>query len=252
VVQMQTTPDADQRSVDARLAREQAERASIRTDNRVRETNKIAREGVELQRESARTEVKETSDGWVLIDKGKKTSVPLLGPDGKQLGPKLKDAPPAVQTAILGNAQNLARAERALSLLEGKDIGDPAKGGQKGDAAATGLKGYLPNQLLNRVDPDGVDARAAIADLGSLVIHDRSGAAVTAAEFPRLAPFIPTEKDDADTVKKKLRRFVQVYKEENTVLHQTYNPQNGYRSPGAGKPGASTVLKFDAQGNPVN
>ena len=33
------------------------------------------------------------------------------------------------------------------------------------------------------------------------VIHSRSGAAVTAAEFPRLAPFIPSEKDDADTVK---------------------------------------------------
>lgn len=43
-----------------------------------------------------------------------------------------------------------------------------------------------------------------------MVIHDRSGAAVTAAEFPRLA-FIPSPTDDAETVQKKLRQFVSSY-----------------------------------------
>lgn len=131
---------------------------------------------------------------------------------------KNKDVPTQAQKAMLENDTNVRRAERALNLVTsaaGKD--------------ATGLKGYLPNQLLNRMDPAGVDARAAIADLGSLVIHDRSGAAVTAAEFPRLAPFIPTEKDDQATVEKKLKRFVEVYREEMTQLEGTYSPDNGYR-----------------------
>lgn len=220
-----------------------------------REQAAATRDANVINRNAARTELRETADGFVMVDKGTGAITRLVGPDGKPLGPKLKDAPPGVQNAILGNAQNLARAERALKLVMGNDIGDPAKGGQKGDTAATGLKGYLPNQLLNRVDPQGVDARAAIADLGSLVIHDRSGAAVTAAEFPRLAPFIPTEKDDNATVKKKLQRFVQVYKEENAAFHGAYNQGTGYRPPGgaaAPASGGGQVLRFDADGNPVN
>lgn len=203
-------------------------------DARSRESAAIARQGVEVQRQAARSEVRETADGFVLVDKGTGTYRPLLGGDGKPLSPKLKEAPPAVQAAVLGNAQNLARAERALALATGQNIGEPAQGGQQGDKNATGWKGYLPNQVLNRVDPKGVDTRAAIADLGSLVIHDRSGAAVTAAEFPRLAPFIPTEKDDAVTVKKKLQRFVQVYREELSAMQGAYNPTTGYRPPAGG------------------
>ncbi len=130
---------------------------------------------------------------------------------GGPADPNLKPQRPLSGTmanGIMENNRNLRRAEYALALAEGKNVG-----GAQGDPEATGLKGYLPNQLLNRIDPKGVETRAAIADLGSLVIHDRSGAAVTAAEFPRLAPFIPNEKDDSDAVKKKLRQFVKVYSE---------------------------------------
>jgi hypothetical protein len=141
------------------------------------------------------------------------------GPDGEARlepipgGPKDPNAqtgkplPASAAKGYLDNLQNLDRAQKALDLLEGKSVGDAT-----GDPEATGLKGYLPNVLLNRVDPAGVDTRAAIADLGSLVIHDRSGAAVTAAEMPRLAPFIPSANDDAVTAKKKTKLFVQNYK----------------------------------------
>lgn len=117
-----------------------------------------------------------------------------------------KPLPASASKGLLENQQNLRRAQTALALIEGKTIGDA-----KGDKDATGWKGLVPNQLLNRMDASGVETRAAIADLGSLVIHDRSGAAVTAAEFPRLAPFIPSAVDDAKTAKKKLAQFVKVY-----------------------------------------
>lgn len=237
---IQNTQSPDNAASNARMAADAAASRAVQirgqnlTDARSRESASLQREGLNVQREAARTEVKETSDGFVLVDKGTGAVRPLLGSDGKQLGPKLKDAPPAVQSAVLTNAQNLSRAERALQLIEGNNLGDPAKGGQQGDKEATGIKGFLPNQVLNRIDPKGVDARAAIADLGSLVIHDRSGAAVTAAEFPRLAPFIPTEKDDQKTAKKKLQRFVQVYREEMNAMQNAYNPSTGYRPPGGG------------------
>lgn len=118
-----------------------------------------------------------------------------------------KPLPASTAKGHLENLTNLTRAETALSLVEGGSVGDAT-----GDPNATGWKGLLPNGILNRMDPKGVDTRAAISDLGSLVIHDRSGAAVTAAEMPRLAPFIPSATDDPVTVKKKLRQFVHNYR----------------------------------------
>ena len=117
-----------------------------------------------------------------------------------------KPLPISAAKGLLENQTNLRRAQTALALANGKTVD-----GATGDSDATGWKGLVPNQVLNRVDPEGVDTRAAIADLGSLVIHDRSGAAVTAAEFPRLAPFIPAATDDAETVKKKLGQFTKNY-----------------------------------------
>lgn len=190
----------------------------------------VTMRGQNLDQAQPRGQIVQTDQGVLLVNPRTGEAMPVNGPDGRPLGPKLRDVPAPVRTAMLENATNLRRAEQALALVEGKRVGDLA-----GDTAATGLKGYLPNQVLNRIDPAGVDARAAIADLGSLVIHDRSGAAVTAAEFPRLAPFIPTEKDDAATVQKKLKRFVQVYREELQASQSAYGPDAGYRgmAPGA-------------------
>lgn len=162
-----------------------------------------------------------------------------FGPDGR-----LKDVPTAAQKAMLENSTNMRRAQRALRLMgEGQ-----ALPGETPDKDATGLKGFVPNLLLNRLDPKGVEARAAIADLGSLVIHERSGAAVTAAEFPRLAPFIPTEKDDPETARKKLRRFIQVYQEEMNALQTAYSREAGYKpfnvkDPAANGRASSTTAK---------
>ncbi len=196
-----------------------------------------SRERLNQEKAAPKGVIVQTDAGPVLTDPRTGQSIPLTGPDGATLGPKLKDAPAAVQKAMIENGTNLRRAERALALVQGTDVGEA-----KGDKAATGLKGYLPNQILNRIDPTGVDARAQIADLGSLVIHDRSGAAVTASEFPRLAPFIPTEKDDNASAQKKLKRFVQVYKEEIEATQQAYGPGSGFRqlggkTPDAPKPG---------------
>ena len=152
---------------------------------------------------------------------------PVMGPDGKPLTGKApeKALPVSASQRLFENNQNLRRARNALDLIEGKNIGEV-----KGDKNATGWKGFVPDAILQRVDPEGVDTRAAIADLGSLVIHERSGAAVTAAEFPRLRPFIPSEKDDPETAKKKLKRFVQVYEQTANETMNFYK-DSGYKVP---------------------
>lgn len=151
-----------------------------------------------------------------------------------------KPLPASAAKTLLENQTNLRRAETALALVSGKTIGaegDPEA--VKGDSKATGLKGYLPGQVLNRMDPEGIATRAAIADLGSLVIHDRSGAAVTAAEFPRLAPFIPSATDDAETAKTKLQNFVRVYREE-VEQAVAFHRASGFNVPAETLQGADT------------
>jgi hypothetical protein len=90
----------------------------------------------------------------------------------------------------------------------------------------------VPNTILNRLDPQGTDTRAAVADLGSLVIHDRSGAAVTAAEMPRLAPFIPQATDDPETARKKLAAFASNY-QALTGDAEAFWRDSGYNVPEA-------------------
>jgi hypothetical protein len=139
---------------------------------------------------------------------------------------ELKPLPAPVSKALLENTQNLRRARNALTLIQGGKVG-----ALQGDPNATGYKGYAPDFALQRLDPAGVDTRAAIADLGSLIIHDRSGAAVTASEYPRLVPFIPRDKDEPSVAEKKLKRFIQEYEAVQQDYEGMYSEDQGYRLP---------------------
>lgn len=149
---------------------------------------------------------------------------PVTGSNGEPLGKPLKPLPPAVNDAIIGNAQSLYTLDKAIKLIEGKNVDS-----SKGDEAATGWKGYVPQAILNRVDPAGVDTRAEIADIGSLKIHDRSGAAVTISESPRLMPFIPQVNDPPAVVKRKLTRLKEEAQRMQQALSDTYSKEQGYR-----------------------
>jgi hypothetical protein len=99
--------------------------------------------------------------------------------------------------------------------------------------AAVGMKSRLtPDYLLDRLPMkgfrDGAHARAGIADIGSLEIRDRSGAAVTASEFPRLRPFIPSADDPEDVVRMKLRRMRDIIAEETEARNSYFGPDNGF------------------------
>ena len=95
---------------------------------------------------------------------------------------------------------------------------------------AFGLQNLRGDAISQRVDPKGVTARAIVADIGSLKIHDRSGAAVTAAETPRLLPFIPNVNDNAATIKKKLALFRKEYAAIQSDIDSMYSKDQGYRA----------------------
>lgn len=104
---------------------------------------------------------------------------------------------PATQVQDISNNQGLVNK-----------IGD-ALDSVKKNPDAFGPLGYAEQNFAQNIgaDPKNVDARAAVGDLSSAIIKDRSGAAVTLSEFPRLVPFIPQIHDQPSVIKAKLARL---------------------------------------------
>lgn len=125
--------------------------------------------------------------------------VPYHGP----ITPKLSEMPGGIQSKLMDNRAGSEQVATALEML-------------KDNPQAVGVIGWLPEiarqYVPGKAGSGGVGVRAAVADLGSLRIHARSGAAVTAKEFPRLKPFIPDiSRDSPHTIAVKLMGFKRAY-----------------------------------------
>lgn len=137
------------------------------------------------------------------------------GPDGQitalggQSKAQLKPVPPQIVTRVLDNRKAVRNIDGALAEIE------------KYPDGIGFVVGNMPNAIAQRYDKKGVAVRSAIANIGSLLIHDRSGAAVTVSETPRLLPFIPLTSDTPDTAKKKLKRL----RSEIATLNEDYEAQ---------------------------
>lgn len=131
----------------------------------------------------------------------------------------LKPPPAVAMKAYIGNRSSIGKIDAALSAVAAKP-----------DAVGF-TKGLTPDWISARTDPDGVDARSKIADIGSLLIHDRSGAAVTIAETPRLKPFVPEVGDTPAQVKTKLTNLRAALAQENTDTEDVYSEEQGFKFP---------------------
>lgn len=129
-----------------------------------------------------------------------------------------KTLPASVANPIFENRRNLTTIRRArLAIVQRPD--------------AFGIQNRVPG--FDYIDStENVKARAPLANIGSLIIHSRSGAAVTASEFPRLRPFIPTANDPPAKAAAKLEdleREIQAITDEMT----TYYTAQGFAVPGS-------------------
>lgn len=161
------------------------------------------------------------NDGtWFVRDERTGQTQPVQDPSGKPLrgrmpveGAEKPVKPPvSIQKSYVENQSALARLKDLSTSLE-----TPAA------ADATGLKGYLPDAVLNRVSPEGTEIRGKIANIGSLIFHDRSGAAVTVSEAKRLQPYLPLATDNLATVKKKVRLLEEEIRREQEAMEASYD-----------------------------
>jgi hypothetical protein len=147
---------------------------------------------------------------------------------GGQSKAQLKPVPAPIVTKVLDNRKAVRNIDGALAAV--KDYPD-----------GVGLVvGTMPNWVAQRYDKKGVDVRSAIANIGSLLIHDRSGAAVTISETPRLLPFIPQVSDPPSSVEKKLKRLRAEIASLNEDYEAQYSEDQGYK-PIAASPSAAPV-----------
>ena len=192
------------------------------------------------ERAAPRGQIIQTDQGPMLADPRTGTARPMTGADGSTLGPKSRPIPTQIQKAYVENSSSLRKVDAALAAVASYPDG-------------LGVSNYLGDTIRQRSDPNGVNVRALVADIGSQKIHDRSGAAVTAAETPRLKPFIPASTDDPATVTKKLTMFKAEYQAIQTEMEELYSTDMGYKplgkreSSGAtGRPAATAEPKRKA------
>lgn len=179
-------------------------------------------------------QVVETGDGFALVNKQSRTATPIEKPDGSMLE-KVKDMPSEFQNALMKNTQLGTKITTAGRLLNGEKVGD-----LQGDPKAIGPAiGRFP-EAANIVDKKGVATRAAVADIGSQVIFNRSGAAVSVGEFERTKPFIPLATDTPEAARTKLKQLHQAIDQENRALIENAKRQ-GFKTP-----------KTDQKADPLN
>jgi hypothetical protein len=131
-----------------------------------------------------------------------------------------KPIPEGIQKGMTENVVALRKIEDAAAAL--------SKTPEATGAGVGAVNSVAPNAVTNFMFPEGVNARALISDIGSLKIHDRSGAAVSVSEFPRLAPFIPTVGDSGPVLKDKLANFQREYINALNDMNSEYGADKGY------------------------
>lgn len=102
----------------------------------------------------------------------------------------------ATRTKLAEGAGQLDAIKQARDAI----VAYPAAVGLKRGASLLPGMGKIGSVVNQHTDPKGNEARQHLANIASLKIHDRSGAAVSVSEFPRLAPFVPQEYDTPEKV----------------------------------------------------
>lgn len=137
-------------------------------------------------------------------------------PFNGRIGGKNQEMPAAEAKAFQSNRAGNAQVD----IVTGQVADNPKAVGAMG-AVPGFISQYLPDSWGGGAQ--GAAVRAGVANLSSMKIHDRSGAAVTVGEMPRLRPFIPDIRfDSPEVIQTKLNGFRLEY---NTILKEL---ESGY------------------------
>lgn len=183
------------------LTAETARRGQNMVDQRAREANRIAGDNTAALMQGQPQEI--NVDGRPTLAIYDRRTGTFFDANTRQpisggISPKQPEMPGAVIQQMAQNEVSLAQVRRGKELV-------------KANPDAFGLKNFAGDTIMQRLNPEGVTARAIVGNIAGQKIHDRSGAAVTVGEMQRLKPYIPNVTDDPETIVKKLDLFEREY-----------------------------------------
>lgn len=153
---------------------------------------------------------------------------------GGQSRSQLKPWPAAALESRTSNNAALTNIGGIISLLDPKNNSRAAQNARNAIGPGTGIFGDTFTQIH---DPDGIDARARLGQIGGLIIKDTSGAAVSLSEDQRLAKWVPLTTDTPKAALGKLRNLERELKQRNRAMDGTYSEDQGFRPFSQGGPG---------------
>lgn len=123
---------------------------------------------------------------------------------------------------------------RTLDMVEASVAKNPTAFGLRntGVGRVVGALGGTGDLYESRVGTDSKtaaahrDARALVSRLGSVQIHNLTGAAMAAQEWERLKGSIPTNTEHSAAILSKLRAMRKVIQQENEAISMTYGVEN--------------------------
>jgi hypothetical protein len=87
---------------------------------------------------------------------------------------------------------------------------------------AVGLKRMVSDDINQRVDPKGIDARSKLARIASIEVHSLAGSNQTAREMQNLGPYLPKIRDDSKAIVEKLQNMQRAIESENAMIREKY------------------------------
>jgi hypothetical protein len=135
---------------------------------------------------------------------------------------KAKPVPEVINRGMLENVNAIRKVDETLAAIT-----------KTPDATGWGpgvVNAIAPDAVTNFAFPEGTRARALIAEIGSMKIHDRAGASQTASEMENLKPFIPKMTDDDATIRTKLEAFRNEYMNMLNDTANAYGAETGYQT----------------------
>lgn len=145
-------------------------------------TDARAREGNDIARSAARTQIVETPDGYALVDRGTGLARPAAMMSGAQVHGKDAGLNDSQSKALLFGAR-MKEADRILSTMSAQDVNLPSliKQSVEGAPLVGGALGAAANVLV--ASPQQQQVEQAQRDFVNAVLRRESGAAISQTEF---------------------------------------------------------------------
>lgn len=128
------------------------------------------------------------------------------GPDNTE---KIKRLPVRAQTRLEGVESGILMANELRGMIES-------------NPNAVGLKGFLPNVALDRMDPAGVAVRAAIENLSGEIRNQRFGGALTRNEAEFALRNLPDQKQDPQAAMTRIDQLIKFLEVKRQAQYRTY------------------------------